>query len=261
MLEVLATAVEAGATTLNIPDTVGYGIPWDYGDLLTHVRSQVAGDYVISTHCHNDLGLAVANSLSGVRAGRPPGRGLRQRAGRARRQRRPRGGGHGAQDPRRPVPRPRDEREDQGAGPDEPDGGPSHGLPGAVEQGGRGQERLRPRVGHPPARRAQGALDLRDHRRGLRRPRGRPDHPRQAHRAPRLRGHPGKARHHRPGRRPERRLRPLQGAGGPQGAADRRRPRGDRRRGARDGARRGLRARRARRPGRHDRACRGPGSW
>ncbi len=69
MLEVLATAVESGATTLNIPDTVGYGIPWDYGDLLTHVRDQVAGDYVISTHCHNDLGLAVANSLSGVRAG------------------------------------------------------------------------------------------------------------------------------------------------------------------------------------------------
>ena len=41
MLEVLATAVESGATTLNIPDTVGYGIPWDYGDLLTHVRDQV----------------------------------------------------------------------------------------------------------------------------------------------------------------------------------------------------------------------------
>ncbi|MGA2529165.1 MAG: 2-isopropylmalate synthase [Acidimicrobiales bacterium] len=69
MLEVLAAAVESGATTLNIPDTVGYGIPWDYGDLLTHVREQIAGDYVISTHCHNDLGLATANSLSGVRAG------------------------------------------------------------------------------------------------------------------------------------------------------------------------------------------------
>ena len=69
MLEVLAAAVESGATTLNIPDTVGYGIPWDFGDLIAHVRDQVAGDYVISTHCHNDLGLAVANSLSGVRAG------------------------------------------------------------------------------------------------------------------------------------------------------------------------------------------------
>jgi len=69
MLEVLQAAVEAGATTLNIPDTVGYGIPWDFGDLIAHVRTSIPGDYVISTHCHNDLGLAVANSLAGVRAG------------------------------------------------------------------------------------------------------------------------------------------------------------------------------------------------
>ncbi|MGH9303459.1 MAG: 2-isopropylmalate synthase [Acidimicrobiales bacterium] len=69
MLEVLACSVEAGATTLNIPDTVGYGIPWDFGDLIAHIRAEVAGSYVLSTHCHNDLGLATANSLSGVRAG------------------------------------------------------------------------------------------------------------------------------------------------------------------------------------------------
>ncbi|HEV8064116.1 MAG TPA: 2-isopropylmalate synthase [Acidimicrobiales bacterium] len=69
MLEVLAASVEAGATTLNIPDTVGYGIPWEYGDLIAYVRAQIPGDYVVSTHCHNDLGLAVANSLSGVKAG------------------------------------------------------------------------------------------------------------------------------------------------------------------------------------------------
>jgi 2-isopropylmalate synthase len=69
MLEVLAAAVEAGATTLNIPDTVGYGIPWDFGALIQHVRKEVAGDYVLSTHCHNDLGLATANSLAGVQAG------------------------------------------------------------------------------------------------------------------------------------------------------------------------------------------------
>lgn len=69
MLEVLAASVEAGATTLNIPDTVGYGIPWDYGDLIAHVRAQIPGEYIVSTHCHNDLGLAVANSLSGVKAG------------------------------------------------------------------------------------------------------------------------------------------------------------------------------------------------
>jgi len=69
MLEVLAAAVEAGATTLNIPDTVGYGIPWDFGGLIEHVRSEVPGDYVLSTHCHNDLGMATANTLAGVQAG------------------------------------------------------------------------------------------------------------------------------------------------------------------------------------------------
>ena len=69
MLEVLAASVEAGATTLNIPDTVGYGIPWEFGDLIAHIRNEIPGDYMLSTHCHNDLGLAVANSLAGVRAG------------------------------------------------------------------------------------------------------------------------------------------------------------------------------------------------
>ena len=69
MLEVLNAAVEAGATTLNIPDTVGYGIPWDFGALIQHIRKEVAGDYIISTHCHNDLGLATANTLAGVQAG------------------------------------------------------------------------------------------------------------------------------------------------------------------------------------------------
>ncbi|HEX6475646.1 MAG TPA: 2-isopropylmalate synthase, partial [Acidimicrobiales bacterium] len=69
MMEVLRAAVEAGATTLNIPDTVGYGIPWDFGALIQYVRREVAGDYVLSTHCHNDLGMAVANSLAGVQAG------------------------------------------------------------------------------------------------------------------------------------------------------------------------------------------------
>ncbi|HXW34337.1 MAG TPA: 2-isopropylmalate synthase [Acidimicrobiales bacterium] len=69
MLEVLRAAVEAGATTLNIPDTVGYGIPWDFGALIQYIRTQVPGDYVLSTHCHNDLGLATANTLAGVQAG------------------------------------------------------------------------------------------------------------------------------------------------------------------------------------------------
>ena len=69
MMEVLQAAVDAGATTLNIPDTVGYGIPWDFGALIQYVRREIAGDFVVSTHCHNDLGLATANSLAGVQAG------------------------------------------------------------------------------------------------------------------------------------------------------------------------------------------------
>ncbi len=69
MMEVLQAAVDSGATTLNIPDTVGYGIPWDFGALIQYVKSQISGSYIISTHCHNDLGLATANSLAGVQAG------------------------------------------------------------------------------------------------------------------------------------------------------------------------------------------------
>ena len=69
MCEVLQIAADEGATTLNIPDTVGYGVPEDYAAKIIAVRERVSGDYVISTHCHNDLGLAVANSLAGVMAG------------------------------------------------------------------------------------------------------------------------------------------------------------------------------------------------
>ena len=69
MCEVLQLAVDNGATTLNIPDTVGYGVPDEFGQLIAHIIERVKGDYVVSTHCHNDLGLAVANSLAGVAAG------------------------------------------------------------------------------------------------------------------------------------------------------------------------------------------------
>ena len=69
MCTVLQAAVDAGATTLNIPDTVGYGVPAEYAKRLSDVRAAVRGDYVISTHCHDDLGLAVANSLAAVHAG------------------------------------------------------------------------------------------------------------------------------------------------------------------------------------------------
>ncbi|NWG46553.1 MAG: 2-isopropylmalate synthase [Alphaproteobacteria bacterium] len=64
-------AIKAGATTVNIPDTVGYSTPDEYGELIAMLLSRVpnADKAVFSTHCHNDLGLAVANSLAGVRAG------------------------------------------------------------------------------------------------------------------------------------------------------------------------------------------------
>jgi 2-isopropylmalate synthase len=71
MCRVVQVAVDAGATTINIPDTVGYALPQDYAERITYLREHVRGieKCVISVHCHNDLGLAVANSLSGVMAG------------------------------------------------------------------------------------------------------------------------------------------------------------------------------------------------
>jgi 2-isopropylmalate synthase len=72
MIEVCRAAVEAGATTINIPDTVGFATPSDFVDLLKRVYTEVRGDrddVVISVHCHNDLGLAVANSLAAIHAG------------------------------------------------------------------------------------------------------------------------------------------------------------------------------------------------
>jgi 2-isopropylmalate synthase len=68
---VLETAIEAGATCINVPDTVGYNMPEEYGALIAGICGNVRGidGVVISTHCHNDLGLATANALAGVRAG------------------------------------------------------------------------------------------------------------------------------------------------------------------------------------------------
>jgi 2-isopropylmalate synthase len=72
LCEVFATAIDAGATIINVPDTVGYSLPQEFSRLVTRVREQVVGDrtdITISVHCHDDLGLAVANSLVAVEAG------------------------------------------------------------------------------------------------------------------------------------------------------------------------------------------------
>jgi 2-isopropylmalate synthase len=74
LFQVLEAVIQAGATTLNIPDTVGYTVPAEFGHLIRRIRERVPGaeNVTISTHCHNDLGLAVANSLAAI------GNGARQ---------------------------------------------------------------------------------------------------------------------------------------------------------------------------------------
>src|SRR6266404_5878701 len=71
LAEVVEKAVEAGATTINIPDTVGYAVPSQYAAAIVHLKKHVRGidKVVLSVHCHNDLGMAVANSLAAVREG------------------------------------------------------------------------------------------------------------------------------------------------------------------------------------------------
>ena len=72
LVDVCRAAVEAGATTINIPDTVGYATPADFVELMRRIYKEVRGDrsdVTLSVHCHDDLGLAVANSLSAISAG------------------------------------------------------------------------------------------------------------------------------------------------------------------------------------------------
>jgi 2-isopropylmalate synthase len=71
LFKAIETAIKAGANTINIPDTVGYTTPEEYYDLILGIKNNVSNidKAIISTHCHNDLGLAVANSLAAMRAG------------------------------------------------------------------------------------------------------------------------------------------------------------------------------------------------
>ena len=73
LVEMVRIAIEAGATTINMPDTVGYSTPEDYGQLFREVRERVPAidelGIILSSHCHDDLGLAVANSLASIAAG------------------------------------------------------------------------------------------------------------------------------------------------------------------------------------------------
>jgi 2-isopropylmalate synthase len=68
---VCEAVIEAGATVLNIPDTTGYCLPHEYGDKIAYLKANVKGIHkaILSTHCHNDLGMATANSIAGVENG------------------------------------------------------------------------------------------------------------------------------------------------------------------------------------------------
>ncbi|NLA74406.1 MAG: 2-isopropylmalate synthase, partial [Deltaproteobacteria bacterium] len=71
LCRVLEAAIDAGATTVNIPDTVGYALPNEFGELISYIKSHTSNinRAVISVHCHNDLGLATANTMAGLIAG------------------------------------------------------------------------------------------------------------------------------------------------------------------------------------------------
>jgi 2-isopropylmalate synthase len=71
LIEIFTAVIEAGATTINVPDTVGYALPWEYGELIKTLNENIPNidQATISVHCHNDLGLAVANSLMAVQNG------------------------------------------------------------------------------------------------------------------------------------------------------------------------------------------------
>ncbi|MEE9429827.1 MAG: 2-isopropylmalate synthase [Melioribacteraceae bacterium] len=71
LVEIVEVAIEAGATVVNIPDTTGYTVPSEYGNIIAKLKNRVSNidKAIISVHCHNDLGLAVANSISAVENG------------------------------------------------------------------------------------------------------------------------------------------------------------------------------------------------
>lgn len=71
LIEIFTAVIDAGATTINVPDTVGYALPWEFGELINTLHNNIPNinNAVISAHCHNDLGLGVANSLMALQNG------------------------------------------------------------------------------------------------------------------------------------------------------------------------------------------------
>ena len=186
MAEVIQIALDEGATTINVPDTVGYTMPSEYAAMFD--RALPAGARAAR---RRRLGALPRRPGAGGRqlAGRPgsrlpPGRVRDQRHRRARRQRLARGDRDAAAHARA-EPRPVDGRRDDRDRAHEPAGLAPDRLPGAAEQGDRRAQRVRARGRHPPGRRAEGAHHLRDHGRDDRRAAQQLDRARQALRPPR----------------------------------------------------------------------------
>ena len=164
LAEVLGIAVEAGATTINIPDTVGLRAAARVRRLHPRALPALPG----AARRRRELPLPRRPRAGGgqlARRGarrRDAGRVRRQRHRRARRQRLARRGRHGDPHARRLLRR-RDRGQDRGDRPHQPAGLERHRLRGPAQQGDRRAQRVRPRVGHPPGRHPQGGLDLRDH--------------------------------------------------------------------------------------------------
>src|SRR5580692_8796610 len=150
LCEVVEKAIDSGATTVNIPDTVGYAVPAHYRHVFEYLKKHVPniGKAVLSAHCHDDLGLGVANSLAAIEGGG--------------RQRGTRGNRDGAENAGRLF-RLRHGDPDHPAVPDQPSRLEYHRNEDPAKQGDRRPERVRPRGGHSSARHAAGADDLRDH--------------------------------------------------------------------------------------------------
>ena len=166
LVEMVRIAVEAGATTINMPDTVGYSTPEEYGAMFREVRERVPAidekGVVLSSHCHDDLGLAVANSLAAIQAGARQVEctinGIGERAGNAALEEIAaalyvRGDRYGVSTSHQARPALSHQR---GAG-------PAHHLQAVAQQGGGGRQCLCARVGHSPARHAGQPAVLRDH--------------------------------------------------------------------------------------------------
>ena len=154
--------VAAGARTVNLPDTVGFSVPEEYGALIGRMVKALGDTAVVSVHCHDDLGLAVANSLAAMQNGARQIEctinGIGERAGNAALEEVVM-----AMNTRRDRLRMRPDRHRASVS-GQPVADVHHHLRPAAQQGDRRRERLRARSRHPPGRLSEGTDHLRDHR-------------------------------------------------------------------------------------------------